>query len=228
MSERRASRLVLEVAFLVALSAALTFADLETYEIVGVMLLGWLLVAVFEWGALRGRAHYGSGLPPRWYVPRITLPPPRPLEQFSAGYPAAEAATDAPTWIASPSMLADWPVADVEPGVESPPDEQTHVHDGFDTERSVVVTEDDDVLEEAEPEELEDEPEPARPAPAPRPAPRPREGARTARHVVDPLAAPAAKGRRFGKRSVQTVDDAEVPEGPPPHRVLPSQSRGEE
>src|ERR1051325_1539185 len=145
MSERRASRLVLEVAFLAALSAALTFADLETYEIVGVMLLGWVVVAVFEWGALRGRAHYGSGLPPRWYVPHVALPPPRPLEQFSSGYPAAGAAADAPTWIASPSMLADWPVADLEPGVESPLDEQTHVHDVFEVEGAIAV--DDDVLD---------------------------------------------------------------------------------
>src|SRR5439155_22818316 len=53
MSERRAPRLILEVAFLAALSAALTFAKLERYEIVGVMLLGWMLVVVFEWGALR-------------------------------------------------------------------------------------------------------------------------------------------------------------------------------
>lgn len=230
MSERRASRLVLEIAFLAALSAALTFADLETYEIVGVMLLGWVLVAVFEWGALRGRAHYGSGLPPRWYVPHVTLPPPRPLEQFSSGYPAAEAATDAPTWIASPSMLADWPVADVEPGLESPVDEQTHVHDVFETDGAIAVTEDEDLFEDvveepAEDEELEPEPEP--PLERPRPAPRPREGTRTARHVVDPLAAPAAKGRRFGKRSEPVVHDVEVPDGPPPGRSLPSQAREE-
>ena len=234
MSERRASRLVLEVAFLAALSAALTFADLETYEIVGVMLLGWVLVAVFEWGALRGRAHYGRGLPPRWYVPRVKLPPPRPLEQLSSGYPAAEAATDAPTWIASPSMLADWPVADVEPGVESPLDAQTHVHDVFEVERAIAVTEDEDededVLDEAADElELEEGPEPE-PEPEPqraRPAPRPREGTRTARHVVDPLAAPASKGRRFGKRPEAAVHDAEVPDGPPPGRLLPSQAREE-
>src|SRR5690349_20834689 len=129
MSERRAPRLILEVAFLAALSAALTFTDLETYAIAGVMAVGWLLVVVFEWGALRARAHYGSGLPPRWYVPRTTLPPPRPLEQLSSGYPAPDATADAPTWIASPAMLAEWPVADIEPVEESPVDEQTHVHD---------------------------------------------------------------------------------------------------
>ena len=108
MSERRAPRLILEVAFLAALAAALTFAELERYAIVGVMLVGWVLVVVFEWGALRTRPHFGSGSPPRWYTPPVKLPPPRPLEQFSAGYPAAaEAPSDAPTWIASPAMLAE-------------------------------------------------------------------------------------------------------------------------
>jgi len=234
MSERRASRLVLEVAFLAALAAALTFADLETYEIVGVMLLGWVLVAVFEWGALRARAHYGSGLPPRWYVPRVTLPPPRPLEQFSSGYPAAEAAADAPTWIASPSMLADWPVAEVEPGVESPLDEQTHVHDVLEVERTIAVTEEDDeeVLdvdedeEDEGDEELEAEPEPVQPVR--RPAPRARDTSRTARHRIDPLAAPASKSRRFGKRAEQVLHDAEVADGPPPGRLLPTQAKGED
>src|SRR3954452_20459894 len=105
MSERRVPRLFLEVAFLAALAAALTFADLETYQVAGVMLMGWLLVAVFEWGALRGWPHFGSGSPPRRRSPQVKLPPPRPLEQFSAGYPAAEATSDAPTWIASPAML---------------------------------------------------------------------------------------------------------------------------
>ena len=116
MSERRAARLIVEVAFLAALAAALTFAKLEDWLTVGAMAVGWILVSIFEWGALRARSHYRSGSPPRWYTPQVTLPPPRPLEQFSssAGYPAAGAANDAPTWIASPAMLADWPVSDTE------------------------------------------------------------------------------------------------------------------
>src|SRR5215468_11439179 len=127
MPERRAPRLIAEIGFLAALAAALAFAGLETYAIVGVMLVGWALVALFEWGALRGRAHYGSGSPPRWYVPRVALPPPRPLEQLSSGYPAAEPAGDAPTWIASPAMLAEWPVAegDTDSDVEIAVEEQT-------------------------------------------------------------------------------------------------------
>ena len=68
MSERRAPRLFVEVAFLAALAAALTFADLQAYEIAGVMVLGWVLVAVFEWGALRARPHYGSGSPPQFGI----------------------------------------------------------------------------------------------------------------------------------------------------------------
>ena len=248
MSERRALRLIVEVAFLAALAAALTFADLRTYETVGVMLLGWLLVAVFEWGALRSRPHYASGLPPRWYVPRVTLPPPRPLEQFSSGYPAAEAGGDAPTWIASPAMLAEWPVADVEPAVEAPADEQTQAHDVFELELSVAVAEDaaegdpgdvgaePDLPDEADPEpELEPEPEPD-PEPDPEAEAPPRRapvltididgGARTARHRIDPLAEPAQKSRRFGKRPEQVTHDVLVPDGPPAGRLLPIQARG--
>jgi hypothetical protein len=239
MSERRALRLILEVAFLAALAAALTFADLRTYEIVGVMLLGWVLVAVFEWGALRSRPHYGSGLPPHWYVPQVTLPPPRPLEQFSSGYPAAEAGNDAPTWIASPAMLAEWPVAEVEPGVEAPLEEQTHVHDVLEIELAVAVA--DEVTEDAPPEfddetDVPEEEAEAEPEPEQQPQPK-REpfstaavtaGARGARHRIDPLAEPASKGKRFGKRVEQVTHDALVREGPPPARLLPMQARGEE
>src|SRR5437764_10505314 len=134
MPERRASRLLLEIVFLAALAAALTFAHLRPAEIAGLELLGWVFVALFEWGALRRLPHYGSGLPPRWYVPQVSLPPPRPLEQFVSGYPAADAVDEA-TWIASPAMLADWPVADVEPVF----DESTHVH--------VAVVDDEPSLE---------------------------------------------------------------------------------
>jgi hypothetical protein len=230
MSERRAPRLIIELAFLVALSAAVTFADLQTYEIAGVMLLGWVLVAVFEWGALRGRPHYGSGSPPRWYIPQLTLPPPRPLEQFSSGYPAADAANDAPTWIASPAMLADWPVQDVEPNAESPLDEQTHVHDALEVELAIAVAEQ---TQQALPVELDEDAEPGAsddPEPKPRPsaAPRAPRVARPARHRIDPLAAAVPKGRRFARRGEAAVDDAEVPDGPPRTRLLPTQASGED
>ena len=69
MSDRRGSRFVLEVVFLVVLAVALTLAKLDPLEIGGVMLLGWLIVAILEWAAWRGEPHYGSGFPPRYYVP---------------------------------------------------------------------------------------------------------------------------------------------------------------
>ena len=46
------------------------------------MLLGWIVVAFYEWAATRELPHYGRGLPPRYYVPQIALPPPRQLEQL--------------------------------------------------------------------------------------------------------------------------------------------------
>ncbi len=229
MSERRAPRLFVEVAFLAALAAALTFADLQAYEIAGVMVLGWVLVAVFEWGALRARPHYGS------------VSPPRPLEQFSAGYPAAEAPSDAPTWIASPAMLADWPVADLEPGAESPVEEQTHVHDVLEIELGVALA---GQAEEAVPNEPEqedddhdaelDEAEPKAPERPPERAPRPVAAARrpivgrTARHRIDPLAPAPSKGKRFARRGEVTTGDADVFDGPPARRLLPTQARGED
>jgi hypothetical protein len=233
MSERRAPRLIVEVAFLVALSAALAFAGLETYAIVGVMLLGWILVALFEWGALRGRAHYGSGSPPRWYVPRRTLPPPRPLEQVSSGYPAAEPASDAPTWIASPAMLAEWPVAeaDTDADVEVAVEEQTEVHD-VDVALAVAEQAEEVAPPEVEPPERA-EPEAAVPPPPPKPRPRAARSrepvaTRTARHRIDPLAPEPPRGRRFGRRAGVVPGDADVVDGPPRDRFLPIQVGSED
>src|SRR5476651_2139503 len=115
MPERRGFRFALEVLFLAALAAALSFADLRALAITAFMLLGWLLVALLEWVTWRGEAHYGRGLPPRYYVPRTSLPQPVPLEQAWQSYPAPEHHDDAPTWIASPAFQAEllgaWPVA---------------------------------------------------------------------------------------------------------------------
>jgi hypothetical protein len=235
MSERRVPRLIVEVAFLAALAAALAFARLEPYQTAGVMLLGWALVALFEWGALRGRAHFASGSPPRWYVPRVTLPPPRPLEQVSSGYPAAEPATDAPTWIASPAMLADWPVADADTDTDADVavEQQTQAHD---IDVALAVAEQ---VEDEAPPEVEAPPEPAEtevivpppPSPRPRPkAPQRREAmaARTARHRIDPLTPDATKGRRFGRRGGAAGADADVVDGPPRDRLLPAQVGSED
>src|SRR4051794_38929361 len=113
MSDRRGSRFLVEVLFLLALAVALTLTNLTPLEIAGVMLVGWVVVALFEWAAWRDEPHYGSGLPPRYYVPQVNLPPAQPLEQVANGYP--EARDEAPTWIASAAlreeMLGDWPVA---------------------------------------------------------------------------------------------------------------------
>jgi hypothetical protein len=114
MTERRGSRFLLEVLFLVALAAALTLAHLSTTQVVGAMLLGWVVVAAIEWVSWRGEPHYGSGLPPKYYVPSMNLPPAQPLEQVHAGYPDASR-DEAPTWIAPAAlraqMLGEWPVA---------------------------------------------------------------------------------------------------------------------
>src|SRR4051794_37146760 len=108
MSDRRGSRFVLEVLFLLALAVALTLSDLTPLEIALVMLVGWVIVALFEWAAWRNEPHYGSGLPPRYYVPQVSLPPAQPLEQVEPvddGYP--EARDEAPTWIASAALRAE-------------------------------------------------------------------------------------------------------------------------
>src|ERR1700675_1585522 len=114
MTDRRGSRFVLEVLFLLALTVALTLANLSPLEIAGIMLVGWVIVALLEWVAWCDDPPYGSGVPPRYYVPQVNLPPAQPLEQVSAGYP--EARDEAPTWIASPAlraeMLGEWPVAE--------------------------------------------------------------------------------------------------------------------
>src|SRR3954471_20425917 len=112
MPEHRGSRLALPGVFLLALAVGLTLADLQPLEIGGVMLLGWLIVAARGGPAWRNEPHYGSGLPPRYYVPTVNLPPARPLEQVPAGYPEAQR-DEAPTWIGSAGpraeMLGEWP-----------------------------------------------------------------------------------------------------------------------
>jgi hypothetical protein len=106
MPERRGSRFVVEALFLAALTVALALAHLDVIEIVGAMALGWIVVAGIEWAAWRSEPHFGSGLPPRYYLPRVELPPPQPLEQVVQGYPDS-ARDDAPTWIASAALRAE-------------------------------------------------------------------------------------------------------------------------
>jgi hypothetical protein len=114
MPERRGFRLSVEVVFLLALAAALSLAELKAITIAALMLLGWLVVALLEWVAWRGEAHYGRGLPPRYYVPQSLLPPPVAVEQAWRGYPSPEQHEDAPTWIAPRALrselLDEWPL----------------------------------------------------------------------------------------------------------------------
>jgi hypothetical protein len=152
--ERRASRFAVEVLFLVALAVGLVLAEASPLLIGGLMLLGWLIVALFEWAAWRGEPHFGSGLPPRYYVPQISLPPRQPLEQVGLGYPAAEQRDEAPTWIASPALraevLGEWPVAAPAPGEETqeePPTDESAVESEAEVES----------VETAEPEVVEPE-----------------------------------------------------------------------
>jgi hypothetical protein len=112
----RGWRFALEVAFLVALAVVLGIAEVGTSIIVIVMLAGWVLVALLEWAAWREEPHWGSGSPPRYYVPPTVIPPRRVIDQgfqVDQGYPARRE-PEASTWIATPEMraaaLEDWPV----------------------------------------------------------------------------------------------------------------------
>jgi hypothetical protein len=211
--DRQGSRFTLEVLFLAALATGLALAKLHPLEIVGVMAVGWLVVALLEWAAWRGEPHYGSGLPPRYYVPTTSLPPPQPLEQVYAGYPDPQR-EEAPTWIASAEvrdrLLGEWPVTGT-------PDED-----------------EDDVQAVVLPPPVAARPTPvaAPPPPAP-PPPRPLpvlpavivEGAGTASHQLEPFGVQQPR-RRFGRRVVVEAFVVDVPARIVPP-VLPRQSRPE-
>jgi hypothetical protein len=219
MTERRGSRFLLEVLFLVALATTLTLTHLRAIEIAGVMLVGWVIVAAFEWAAWRGEPHYGSGLPPRYYVPSVSLPPAQPLEQVALdGYPDASR-DEAPTWIASAAlrseMLGEWPVAapavEAEPPVALPPVSEPESWAVAETE---LDTQD---------------PVPGTAVAEPPPAPTidvvlARSAQGVARHSLDPLAEPAPR-RRFSRGGPPEATPAvEVPARPAGVRSLPGRS----
>lgn len=245
MPDRRGSRFILEVFFLLALAVGLTLAELSPLQIAGVMLVGWVIVAALEWAAWRSEPHYGSGLPPRYYVPSVNLPPARPLEQVATGYPEA-VRDEAPTWIASAALreevLGEWPMA--APVAEQAPD-RSEVLDAI-VEPPVspvdpwLVTE----LPAAPLGELEPEPEPERvpepvaaepePAALPEPVGDPetdpaldvvlaRSVQGVARYNLDPLAEPPAR-RRFGRGGDEAPPTIEVPARPEGVRSLPGRS----
>ena len=197
MSDSRGPRFVFEVLFLLALAAALAIATVRPVVIVGVMAVGWLIVAALEWAVWRSRPHYGSGLPPRYYVPRLNLPPAQPLEQVRAGYPESPR-DEAPTWIASAAMraevLGEWPAAPEAPP-EAPPEAAPAVPSAPATEQP----------QEAKPQASPVKLPPVRLELAP--------GVARARYSFDPLGEPAPK-RRFGRRRDQDEPELEVPARP--------------
>ena len=196
MIDRRSSRFAFEALFLVALAVGLALADVRPLVIVGVMALGWVLVAAVEWAAWRGEPHYGSGLPPRYYVPRVSLPPAQPLEQVRVGYPEAQR-EEAPTWIASAAVraevLGEWP--------SPPPPEAEEEVDEVD-EDVVPVPLPPPVALPPPPEDTDEEP------------------GVLARYTLDPLAEPAPR-RRFGRHREEAGGTIEVPARPRGRRALP-------
>ena len=75
-------RLLLEALFLAAVAAAAAIADLDAVAIAGVMVGGWVLVALIEWAASRAdaRAEFPAYMPapapapgadPAWYSPPV-------------------------------------------------------------------------------------------------------------------------------------------------------------
>jgi hypothetical protein len=228
MPDRRGSRFILEVLFLVGLAVALTLAQLGPLEIAGVMLLGWLIVAALEWAAWREEPHYGSGLPPRYYVPNVNLPPAQPLEQVQAAYPESHR-DEAPTWIASPALRAEV-LGSEAPEVEEP-GEWPHAvpaQPDADEDPWTIVALPAAPLDELEPEF---EPEPvAAHEPAPEPELEPSlevELARSvqgvARYSLDPLGDPPPR-RRFGRSGAEAAPAVEVPARPDGVRALPGRS----
>src|SRR5436190_379823 len=105
------------------------------------MALGWLLMALAEWAAWRGRPHYGSGLPPRYYIPQVSLPPPQPQ---------------------AVAVAEEEPREEDEPEPEEPVEQERVEEDPGPDARPQAVA-----VAEEEPRE-EDEPEPEEPVGAPR------------------------------------------------------------
>lgn len=197
MTDSRGPRFVFEVLFLLALAAGLAIATVRPIVIVGVMAVGWLIVAALEWAVWRSRPHYGSGLPPRYYVPRLNLPPAQPLEQVRAGYPESPR-DEAPTWIASAAMraevLGEWPAPP-----EAPPEEAVAAVAAAAAQPAAEPPQ--EIKPQAPPVKLP----PVRLELAP--------GTPRARYSFDPLGEPAPK-RRFGRRHAQDEPELEVPARP--------------
>lgn len=161
MTDGRGWRFALEVAFLVGLAVVLGVADVASSIIVAIMLVGWVLVALLEWASWREEPHWGSGSPPRYYVPAAELPPRRPIDPehgYERGYPAQQREHEAPTWIATPEMrraaLVDWPVAppsEDEQPVDEPVEEAQPVGEAAPAEPQEDAVAEQEAVAEAEP-----------------------------------------------------------------------------
>jgi hypothetical protein len=89
MRRRGLRRFILELVFLAGVAAAVTVAELRPAGVIVVMAIAWIVVALLEWTAWLDEPHYGRGLPPRYYVPQVALPPPRAVDQGRVRYPVA-------------------------------------------------------------------------------------------------------------------------------------------
>jgi hypothetical protein len=112
---RRIGRFLVEALFLAGAAAAVTVANLRPAAVIALMALAWVVVALLEWISWIDEPHYGRGLPPRYYVPQVALPPPRAVEQ-PGHYPVILEPDDEPTFVASVTEwaadLEHWPVID--------------------------------------------------------------------------------------------------------------------
>ncbi len=252
MPRRRLGRFLIEVGFLAGVAAAVTVARFHAPAVIAMMAAAWILVALAEWAAWRDVPHYGRGLPPRYYVPQVALPPPRAVEQHRAyAYPAEALAEEEATWIAPAGdwgeTLVDWPVlgsttigeteiieADAPDGSPAPGEASVTAH-GELTVAGPLGGIGDRIDRIAEEDEETDEANVAVPATELRRPPvaplaeyepvelrMPERVDRPALHHVDPLAAPARR-RWFGRADEEFV--IEVRDGPPPNRKLPGSAR---
>jgi hypothetical protein len=278
---RRSGRFVLEALFLAGVAAAVTVAQLRPAGVIVLMAIAWVIVALLEWTAWLDEPHYGRGLPPRFYVPQVALPPPRAVEQ-PGHYPVILEPADEPTFVTSvtewATALEDWPILDTSPVDEETqiamPDEELDYGFGFEEEpepglelktrfppgreltppigppplpeqptvepealpEPVAAVEDasveepvvsepppvEEVLPFVLPERVVELPEPvAEPEPAkPQLVPVERVAA-IAVHHIDPL---ASSGRSRLFRHAVEAAVVEVPDGPPPDRMLPGRA----
>ena len=250
MPRHSARRFLLEVLFLAGVAAALTYADLRPAAIIGLMAGAWAVVALLEWTAWLDEPHYGRGLPPRYYVPHVALPPPVGVDQRQPFYPVLD---EEPTFVASTQEwgidVAEWP----ELGAGSAEDTVAHPPPRLDDDEGVTIvrlppqipeveeTIEADVLVPEEEDTGEDAGKvvevievaavaavvvdaPGEPARPPKPVP-PVELEMPARVSGSALhhvdPLVASRRRHFFSRGGDEGPAIEVRDGPPPERTLP-------